>query len=293
MPAWSWMAVLAGAVLSSSQSTKRGKQIYLRGTSPSGREITASLSDPAAALPGSSLACGGCHGLDGLGKAEGGIVPPNVTWGSLRKSYGHRHPDGRAHPAYTEQSLRRAITMGIDPAGNRLGVAMPRYAMSAQDATDLIAYLKRLGKERDRGLTDRAIRIGAIVPGEGPLSQAGREIQALLEAYFDEVNAHGGIHDRRVEIRFLRDPGGPRSARLERFIEEQGAFALLEARALGEDQELAERAEAEEIPVVVPLAAFPEADAGAHRHVFYLLAGLKDQGLQSDQALLGVVGVQG
>src|SRR5258708_8824877 len=168
--------------------------------------------------------------------------------------------------------------MGVDPAGNRLGVAMPKYAMSAQDATDLIAYLKRLGKERDRGLTDRAIRIGAIVPGEGPLSQAGRETQALLEAYFDEVNAHGGIHDRRVEIRFLRDPGGPRSARLGRFIEEQGAFALLEARALGEDEELAERAEAEEIPVVVPLAAFPEADAGAHRHVFYLLTGLKDQG---------------
>src|SRR5258708_4072408 len=216
MPAWSWMAVLAGAVVSSSQSERRGRQIYLRGTSPSGREITASLGDPAAGLPGSSLACGGCHGLDGRGKPEGGIVPPNVTWGSLTKSYGHRHPDGRAHPAYTERSLRRAITMGIDPAGNRLGVAMPWYAMSAQAATDLIAYLKRLGKERDRGLPDRAIRIGAIVPGEGPLSQAGRETQALLEAYFDEVNAHGGIHDRRVEIRFLRDPGGPRSAKLGR-----------------------------------------------------------------------------
>jgi ABC-type branched-subunit amino acid transport system substrate-binding protein len=278
MPAWSWTAVLAGAVLSSSQSESRGKQIYVRGTSASGREITASLGDPAAGLPGSSLACAGCHGLDGLGKPEGGIVPPNVTWGSLTKSYGHRHPDGREHPAYTEQSLRRAITMGIDPAGNRLGVAMPKYAMSAQDATDLVAYLKRLGKEKDRGLTDRAIRIGAIVAGEGPLSEAGREIQALLEAYFDEVNAQAGIHDRRVEIRFLRDPGGPLSARLARFVEKQGAFALLEARALGDDQELAERAEAEEIPVVVPLAAFPEADAGAHRHVFYLLAGLKDQG---------------
>src|SRR5258708_10635714 len=174
MPAWSWTALLAGAVLSWRRGERRGKEIYLEGTRPYGGEITASLGDPGAGFPGSSLACSGCHGLDGLGNPEGGIVPPNVTWGSLRKSYGHRHPDGREHPAYTEQSLRRAITMGVDPAGNRLGVAMPKYAMSAQDATDLIAYLKRLGKERDRGLTDRAIRIGAIVPGEGPLSQAGR-----------------------------------------------------------------------------------------------------------------------
>jgi len=278
MPAWSWTAVLAGAVLASSRSEQRGKQIYLRGTSPSGREITASLGDSAPGLPATSLACGGCHGLDGLGKPEGGIVPPNVTWDSLTKPYGHRHPDGREHQAYTEQSLRRAITMGIDPAGNTLGVAMPRYAMSAQDATDLVAYLKRIGKEREPGLTDRAIRIGAIVPGEGPLEDAGREIQALLEAYFDDLNAQARIHDRRVEIRFLRDPGGPLSPRLERFLGGEGFFALLEARALGADQELARRAEAEEIPVVVPLATFPEADAGAYRHVFYLLSGLKDQG---------------
>src|SRR6266403_1246588 len=116
MPAWSWTALLAGAVLASSRSEQRGKQIYLRGTSPSGREITASLGDP---------------------------------------------------------------------AGNALGVAMPKYAMSAQDAADLVAYLKRIGKEREPGLTNRAIRIGAIVPGEGPLEDAGREIQALLEAYFE------------------------------------------------------------------------------------------------------------
>jgi ABC-type branched-subunit amino acid transport system substrate-binding protein len=155
---------------------------------------------------------------------------------------------------------------------------MPKYAMSAQDATDLTAYLKRIGKEREPGLTNRAIRIGAIVPGEGPLEDAGREIQALLEAYFEELNAQARIHDRRVEIRFLRDPGGPLSPKLERFLGGEGFFALLDARAPGADQELARRAEAEEVPLVVPLATFPEADAGASRHVFYLLSGLKDQG---------------
>lgn len=278
MPGWPCTALFAAALLSATQSQRRGKQIYLRGTSPSGREITASLGDAAEGLPASALACAGCHGADGLGKEEGGIVPPNITWSSLAKPYGHRHGDGREHPAFTEQSVVRAITMGIDPAGNRLGVSMPRYALSTQDAKDLVGYLKRLGKERDRGLTDRTIRIGAVVPGSGPLAEAGREIEALLRAYVEQVNARTGIHGRRLEIRFLRDPGGPLSARLDRFIAEQGAFALLEARSLAKEEELTQRAEAEEIPVVVPLAVFPAADPAAHRHVFYLLSGLEDQG---------------
>src|SRR5258708_25723831 len=98
--------------------------------------------------------------------------------------------------------------MGVDPAGNRLGVAMAKYAMSAQDATDLVAYLKRLGKEKDRGLTDRAIRLGAIVAGEGPLSEAGREIQALLEAYFGDDNSNGGKHDPVTEAPVQPDAYG-------------------------------------------------------------------------------------
>src|SRR5712691_10901152 len=141
-----WPALLAGAALASSPAEQRGKQIYLHGTSASGREMTASLGDDAAGLPAASLACAGCHGQDGRGKPEGGIEPPNVTWDSLTKSYGHRHPDGRDHPAYTELSIRPAIIMGIDPAGNKLGVAMPKYTMSAQDLTCLVAYLWRIGK---------------------------------------------------------------------------------------------------------------------------------------------------
>jgi hypothetical protein len=38
--------------------------------------------------------------------------------------------------------LRRAITDGVDPAGERLDPAMPRWSMSGEDMADLIAYLK-------------------------------------------------------------------------------------------------------------------------------------------------------
>ena len=42
----------------------------------------------------------------------------------------------------------------MDPAGNELAVAMPRYQMSPEDIADLIAYLKRIEADRDPGLTE-------------------------------------------------------------------------------------------------------------------------------------------
>jgi ABC-type branched-subunit amino acid transport system substrate-binding protein len=274
---FSLLPALAAGLLLAATAEERGKEIYLSGTSPSGGEITASLGADATGLPGAALTCAGCHGQDGRGKREGGIEPPDITWQSLTKSYGHRHADGREHPAYTARSVGRAIVMGTDPAGNSLGVAMPRYSMTARDLGDLVAYLQRVGRQTDRGMTDRTIRIGAVVPGRGPLAKAGREIEAVLGAWFEELNARSGINGRRLQLRVLRDDGRPLAPRLQRFLAGEGVFALLDARALAADQEIAGQAEASEVPTLVPLAAFPGKDAAAHRHVFYLLSGLEDQ----------------
>ena len=52
------------------ESERRGKAIYLRGESTSGRKITALLGD--LDVPSSTMTCGGCHGLRGEGKTEQG-----------------------------------------------------------------------------------------------------------------------------------------------------------------------------------------------------------------------------
>src|SRR5262245_25941456 len=72
----------------------RGRQIYRQGTSQSGKEILAYIGDASVEVPASSIACAGCHGLDGRGKPEGGVNPSNVTWESLTKPYGSKNPDG-------------------------------------------------------------------------------------------------------------------------------------------------------------------------------------------------------
>src|SRR5688500_10181211 len=103
-------------------SERRGKALYFRGESASGKEITAILGD--FDVPASTLNCAGCHGLRGEGKTEGGVTAGNLTWTNLIKAYGHTHPSGRKHGAFDEMLFTRALVQGVDPAGNELAKAM-------------------------------------------------------------------------------------------------------------------------------------------------------------------------
>src|SRR5918999_4047736 len=125
----------------------RGRRIYVEGVSPSGGEITAVMSDASVEVPASAVPCASCHGRDGKGRSEGGVVPSDITWANLTKPYGLTHPGGRKHPPYDARLLKRAIAMGLDPAGNALHTVMPRFRMSLGDMEDLVAYLQQLGRE--------------------------------------------------------------------------------------------------------------------------------------------------
>ncbi|MEE8350344.1 MAG: hypothetical protein V3R94_12285 [Acidobacteriota bacterium] len=58
---------------------KRGREIYLKGTSPSGGEITALFGQADLQVPASVMPCVNCHGRDGRGRPEGGVTPSNLT----------------------------------------------------------------------------------------------------------------------------------------------------------------------------------------------------------------------
>src|ERR1041384_7997991 len=92
---------------------RRGKALYLRGESPSGKEITAMLGD--VDVPPTTMPCAGCHGLRGEGKTEGGVTAGNLTWTNLIKPYGHTHPSGREHGAFEEKLFIRSLVDVVDP----------------------------------------------------------------------------------------------------------------------------------------------------------------------------------
>lgn len=258
---------------------RRGKQIYLRGTSAAGRDIKAYLGEASLEVPASTLTCAGCHGADGQGKPEGGVAPSNLTWAALTKPYGVVHASGRKHPPYTERALELAITRGLDPAGNRLLNVMPRYQMAREDMSDLIAYLKRLGTDRDPGLSDASIRVGLLVPARGALAEMGGAIKAVVAAYFEEINAQGGIYNRRIELKLAEtgDTAAATAANVERLIKDEEVFALSAAMIAGADREVAALAQNSEVPLVGPFTLYPPVTASVNRQVFYLLSGIDDQ----------------
>lgn len=257
----------------------RGKQIYIQGTSASGKEILAYLGESSLEVPGSAMPCANCHGLKGEGKPEGGIEPSNITWESLTKPYGLTHANGRRHPAYTERGLELAIARGTDPAGNKLQNVMPRYQMTSGDMTDLLAYLKRLGKDRDPGIDENRIVIGTAIPANGALAEMGQAVKAVIAAYFDELNSQGGIYNRRLELKFTETGETPAATRanFERLFTDGQVFAMTGAFIAGAEKEIIPLLAQKEVPLIGPLTLYPQTGFPLNRQVFYLLSGTDGQ----------------
>jgi ABC-type branched-subunit amino acid transport system substrate-binding protein len=261
---------LAALAASPAGDARRGRRIYLRGEGSSG-EVLASLEDGSTAVHGSVLPCASCHGHDGEGRPEGGVTPSAITWERLTKPYGLVQEGGRSHPPYTEGSLARAITEGVDPAGNPLQMAMPRYRMSPADLSDLIAYLQRVGHDGDPGVADGALVLGTFVPAQGAQAAVGETMRSVLAALIGRVNAEGGIYGRRLELRALRPDEGAKDL--------QGIFALVGGLPGASHRDLAALAETYEVPLVAPVVLDPRPASPPGRFVFYLLPGLREQTL--------------
>jgi len=258
---------------------RQGKHLYLKTTSPSGREIKAFIGIASTEAPGEAMPCVNCHGQDGRGRPSSGIFPSNIIWQELTKSYGIRHSDGREHPAYTGETIRRAITKGIDPAGNRLNPAMPLYSMPEEDLEALIAYLKRLGTDLDPGLSETQIRIGTLFPSEGPFKEMGEAIKKVLQALFSDANERGGIYHRQLELvteGYSGREGLGKKQTLD-FLQRQDLFALISPFTPGLDRELPSLVEAEGIPLIGPYTIFPTGYLSLNQYTFYILSGLSEQ----------------
>ena len=260
------------------QKQSRGRQIYMQGTSQSGKDVLAYIGDASLEVPGSTIPCAGCHGFDGRGKPEGGVNPSNVTWEFLTKPYGLKHASGRQHPPYTERALELAITRGLDPAGNKLLQAMPRYVMSREDIADLVAYLQLVGKERAPGVTDNKIVIGTLVPSSGYLVEMGQVVTAATKAVFSELNNQGGIYGRQLELQVIETPEGGLAtrAKLEPLLKSQQVFAMSAAIIANVEKEIVPLFSENETPLIGPLSFFPQTGFPLNRQVFYVSPGLDD-----------------
>ena len=258
-----------------SSEEKRGKAFYLRGESSSGQEITAMMGE--IDVPATTLTCAGCHGARGEGKTEGGVTAGNMTWSYLTKPYGHADDGGRKHPAFSEASFVRMLSAGIDPAGNKLSVAMPTYRMPQQDMADLIAYLKRIETDTDPGVSETSIVIGTLLPEKAALTGLAQSMGDVLQAYFAEVNSRGGIYNRKVDLRILYGDATSTAANMKHLIDDEQVFAIVSGLTAGAEEDVATLSKDREVPFIGPSTLLPQRGLPLNRYVFYLLPGLKEQ----------------
>jgi ABC-type branched-subunit amino acid transport system substrate-binding protein len=286
------IALVAGLGLSSmalalDEAEVRGKLIYFDGISARGTEITAVVGDEAAMLPGSAMPCASCHGSDGLGRPEGGLLPLDIRWSELIKTYGHVHEDGRRHPAFDEASFARSMVGGVDPANNQMDRSMPLYQMSSEDMEDLVAYMKVLEHDYDPGVSDDRVQVATLLPLGGPAAEIGQAMAGVMQAYFSEINSKGGIFGRRIELLAVPLAASPEASiqNLRSAFDAEGIFAVVGAYSVGLDEALLDLLRSDNVPLVGPFTLDP-GDAFLDATAFYLYSGLSEQaGVLAEQAL--------
>lgn len=123
-----------------------GERIYYTGTSERTGQIPFRGGPMWLWVHGGS--CVDCHGVDGRGGVPimmGTEIPPDIRYTALTEEEHDAHGAEEAHPAYTETSIERAITLGVEPDGHELDWTMPRWQMNQEDLKDVVEYLKTLG----------------------------------------------------------------------------------------------------------------------------------------------------
>ena len=256
----------------------RGKQLYLTGESASGEPVTALMGDAGIEVPATALPCSSCHGRDGRGRPEGGVVPSDLTWTALTRPYAVTTAAGRERGPYTERLVQRAVLLGVDSSGNDLDSLMPRYRLNREDADALVAYLQVLGRDRDPGVEDGSLTLGVLLPPADAtgLAATAATVRRIVNAYVGRVNEGGGVYHRGLRVRYLPVPSAVevRAEAVRAFLESERVFALVASFTAGADRELADLAEARGVPLIGPLTLHPDESFPLNRQVFYLDGGL-------------------
>ncbi len=114
-------------------------------------------------------------------------------------------------------------------AGSRAYRLVAAGAAAAIVVSGLAAVAGPAGAAASSGVTSTSITIGATVPLTGPASPGYDEIAPAMNAVFGWVNAHGGVHGRKIRYVYLDDGYNPSVTATEtrKLVLQNGVFATV------------------------------------------------------------------
>ena len=199
-----------------SPETTPGMRMYREGILPSGKKMRGETTGRVS-FSGAMAACANCHRRSGMGSFEGGTAVRPITGAALYRPSELNGPaqlarfptraGTRQWPAYTDQTLARAIRDGIGPSGRRFDAAMPRYALADADLALLISYLKSLSATGAPGITEEVIRFATVVDASVSLDRRNAMLD-VLQVYV-RIRNQGAGAARKARRKALRDRDAP------------------------------------------------------------------------------------
>ncbi|MFO7594360.1 MAG: hypothetical protein R6X15_09995 [Pseudomonadota bacterium] len=281
---------------------ERGERIYRTGVLASGEVLQARVQGDVP-VSGKQVTCVQCHRRSGFGSTESERRVPPITAGILyspkviarRGLHASRVEGAGTRPAYTDESLARAIRNGIDPVGRNLDPSMPRFALPDADMKALVAYLKSLSAATDPGVTETELHIATLI-GPGVEPQRSDAMLAVMNTYLEAKNSGTRNETRRAKFtpwqkdssypayrRWVLHPwrleGGPEQwpDQLQHYYEKQPVFALIGGVVDGEFQRIADFCNANKLPCLFPSSDLPATNPG-----FYTLHFTAGRRLEAD-----------
>jgi mono/diheme cytochrome c family protein len=265
------VAATSAPVDPAAEAIRHGRRLYRVGALREFGELSARVSGQVE-ISGPLASCARCHGTDGAGGREAGLVAPPLRWDALTTA--RPAADGLpARPAYDERTLLDAVRRGHDPLGRPLSVAMPRFALGPREAADLVAYLRVVGTPADRapGVSDTQVTFATALPLTGPLAERGAAVREAMTACLERASREGGVYGRRVALEAI-DSTAPGAAAALAAVRGRSLALLVPwwpeggpVRTAGDDP----------WPVIAPL--WPQPWAGPRGEVFEVAALLPDQ----------------
>ncbi len=259
-----------------------GKRIYQEGILSDGTIITA-IAQKDISLSGTKIICADCHRRSGFGSSEGGTLVPPVAGSILfnprneqrRELYSERSEGPGSRPAYTGESLAKAIREGVNPSGRTLKELMPRYNISDRELSYLTAYLKSIDSSVAPGITDSIIHFATIVTPDVPGDQKDTMLTTLT-TYINDLNAgtrretkrakfspwhktwhYGSYRKWQLHVWELQGNSDSWYAQLREFYTQQPVFAVINGIGTGQWQPIHDFCKDTALPCIFPTTNLP------------------------------------
>lgn len=146
-------------------------------------------------------------------------------------------------------------------------------------ATAILFPLLAVGAPAEPGITADSIVIGQVAGFTGPGAGEAAELTSGAKAYFDSVNAAGGIHGRKIVLQSMDDGSDPlrTPAVVKKLIEETNVFAMFLSQGAKTTEAAYTVLEQAGVPLVGPSTGAKGASAPPRKFLFPVRASYQTE----------------